>query len=868
MGLFQRKIDVFGFLDFKRAQDKNYTPGVRFYTVCICSCILPCWLSLHCVLGMVFGNPYPRLLFLILKSRTMITNFFKIAFRQVRKNLVFSTISIVGLSVAIASAILLLVYIRGEWSYDRFNEDPEEIYRVVFDQYMNTGNYASTPLPVGPALETFFPEVASMTRLSTGFNSLVRSGEHTFFEDIAFVDSGFVNIFNLKYVNGDPVDALAAPNQLLISESIATKYFGDTDPLGKVLEVGSSGNFNATIKAVFQDFPQESHIRFDMAMPFSTLEKIYGKESTSLWRQMPSNYTYVRLKDMANVDNLRSKLPDFVQKNVGGELEEYEKYELNLQALLDIHLFSTYGRESDRGSLTTLYLLGLIGLLLIIIAGINYINYSIAGFSRRIKELSVRKVMGASRLSLIKQFLGETLFVVMLAGLLGMVLAEVFLPLFNQISGKNFEVAALRNGSVYLALATALPFLCLMAGLFPSFFLTGFKLSEAMKGKVSKFSIANFSRKGLVVAQFSVSIGLIVGTLVVWNQMEFIREKIRPRANEQVAVFKINSELSKRFATLSQSLLEFPGIMSVAGGSNMPSFYGDSWPVHRPGADQPIQTENYAIQGDYLNTMGYQLLAGRFLNPNSSEDVNRGFVLNRQAVRALQFSSPEEAIGEPISWGGENKKEGIIIGVIEDFYFNSLKDEVKPAIIQFAPYDWMKSQFLAVRFFPSREEGLVTHIQKTVEDIDPKWHAAVTYLDENFMEVHQKDIQLGRVFSAFACLALLISCMGLFGLVAFATVRRTKEIGIRKVLGASVLNIVELISKEFLILVLIAMIVVLPISWYGMHRWLENFVYHIPLRPWVFLQAGLVAILVAMMTIGYQSIRAALADPVNSLRDE
>lgn len=798
----------------------------------------------------------------------MFINFLKIAFRQIRKNLVFSSISIAGLSVAIASAILLLVYIKGEWNYDRFNEQPEDIYRVVFDQYLNSGSYATSPLPVGPALEQDFPEIKAMTRLSTGFNSLVRFEENTFFENVAMVDSGLVDIFNLTYSKGKPLEALSAPNQLLISESMAQKYFGDADPIGQVLEIGSSGSFNAAVKAVFQDFPQESHIRFDMAMPFSTMEKIYGKESTALWQQMPSNYTYVRLGEMADVEVLRSKLPAFAEKYVGADLEAYDKYELNLQPLLDIHLHSSYGRDTGGGSLVTLYLLSLIGLLIIAIAGINYINYSVAGFSKRIKELSVRKVMGASRKSLIKQFLGETILTVLLAGIVAAVLAELLLPVFNEVAGKNFQLVNLRDWSVYLVLLIAIPLLGIVAGAFPAFFLTGFRLSDSLKGKVSKFSIANASRKGLVVGQFAVSIGLIVGTLVVWNQMNFIREKIRPTTDEQVAVFKVNNELSERFATLKQELLQFPGILSVAGGSNIPSFYGDSWPVHRAVLDQPVQTENYAIQGDYLQTMGYQLLAGRFLNPQSSEDVNRGFILNQKAVQALQFSSANEAIGQPLIWGGDNRKDGTIVGVIEDFYFNSLKDEVQPAIIQYAPFDWMRSQFVAVRFYPAKGDGMIRHIQETVKGIAPNWHADVKYLDENFMEIHQKDMQLGRVFSAFSFLALLISCMGLFGLVAFATVRRTKEIGIRKVLGATVLNIVGLISKEFLMLVLIALILVVPLSWYGMHRWLENFAYHISLKPWIFAQAGLIAVVVAMLTISYQSIKAALADPVASLRDE
>ena len=695
----------------------------------------------------------------------MIQNIVKIAFRQLWKNLFYAIISIVGLSVAIASALLMLVYLRGEWNFDRFHQKPEQVCRVVFDSYLDMGKFATSPLPVGPTLQSDFPEIEAMTRVSMGFNSLVRYEDNKFFETLAFVDTGLTQVFTLPFIAGDPADALSAPNQLIISEQAAKKYFGDQDPIGKTLTIGSSGKLNSVVGGVFQDFPQNSHFRFDIALPFSTFEKVWG--APSLWMQMPANYTYLRLQEQAEIQALAAKLTDFAERHVGEQLEDWEEnYQLALQPLLDIHLYSNYGREIGSGSLKTLYLLALIALMVLIIAGINYVNYATARFSKRIREVSIRKVVGASRKNLVYQLIGETFLTVLIAGLFAIVLAELFLPAFNAAAGKAYQSVDLHEPAFYLALALIIPLIGLGAGLFPALFLSGFRPAEALKGKISNLSIAHFSRKSLIVLQFTASIVLLAATFIVWRQMDFIRQSIRPDSGEQVAVFQINNRLAEKFETLKQELTKQPGVQSVSAGSNVPTFYGDSWPVRLDLNSEPVQMENYAVQDDFIETMGYELIAGRGLSSNLTSDVESGFVLNETAVKMLGFSDPESVLGQTILWGGDAKKKGTVVGVIKDFYFQSLRDKVEPAVLQFAPYDWMTSQFTALRFNLKNPGELREAIKEAVASIDPNWHADVKFLDENFLKLHEKDQQLGRVFGAFALLAIFISCIGLFGLAA------------------------------------------------------------------------------------------------------
>lgn len=797
----------------------------------------------------------------------MYQNFIKIAFRQLRKNRFYATISISGLALSMACCLLMLAYLQNEWAFDRHHQQPENIYRLVFENYLEQGPFATTPLPIAPALAAEIPEIKATTRVATGLKTLARYQDKQFFETLAFIDTGFTEVFNLEVIQGDQSSMLTQPKGLLISESYAQKYFGDTDPIGETLEIGSSGALYSTVTGIFRDFPQNSTVQFDLALPFKTFETVYGP--ADLWQQMPGNYTFLRLNENAAIAAVEGKLIPFTERHLGEELPDWQQnYQMALQPLLDIHLHSHYGRESGVGNLKTLYLLGLIALLVLVIAGINYVNYSTARFSKRAKEISIRKIIGAGRKTLIGQFMLETLLTSILAGIIALLLAQLFLPGFNLISGKNFQAHHLNQTWFYTAAIGIMLLVGLIAGIFPALFLSGFQPMDSLKGKFHQLSTANISRKGLVVVQFAASVTLLVATLVVWQQMDFVRESIRPKVSEQVGVFQVNSKLSDQFQTLQEELLQIAGVESVAGCSNVATFTGDSWPMQLDRNSPKVQTENYAIQGDFLKTMGYELLAGRGLDKDRSSDQESSFVLNETAVKAFGFDSPEAALGKRALFGGDGKKEGLIVGVIKDFHFQSFHERVEPAVIHFAPYDWMRSQFVAVRFQSSETDRLQAAVKEIVDALDPTWHADLQFLDEHFMDLHQSDLQQGRIFGAFALLAIFISCLGLLGLATFAAEQRTKEIGIRKVLGASMAGIFRMLSTDFLRLVLIAFMLAVPISWYLMNNWLESFTYRINISIGVFFLAGLSALLIALFAVSYQSLRAAVANPIDSLRSE
>ena len=799
----------------------------------------------------------------------MIRNYLKIALRNLFRHRLYSSISIMGLAISIACCLLMLLYIHSELTYDTHHDQPEKIYRLVFDNYMDMGAFATTPFPIGRELKNDFPEIKAMTRLSKGFRSLVRFENQKFFENISFVDTGLINVFKLDFVMGNPYQILSEANQVILSESTAKKFFGNENPMGKTMEIGSSGSLNSVVTGVFKDFPQNSTIEFDLATSFATFTKAWGKPD--LWEQMPHNFTYIRLRDDTQEKDFAAKLPDFAKRHVGGEIENWQSlYKLALQPLLSIHLRSDLNRDNSKGNLATIKLLATIAFLVLLIACINYVNYATARFARRAREVSIRKVVGAGRGQLIRQFLGETLLISFFAGALAMVVAEMLLPSFNLISGKIFISNDLHQSYIYGGLSGIILLVGFGAGIFPALFLSGFRPAEVLKGKFANLSVATTSRKGLVILQFTASIVLLVATLVVFNQMQFVRTSILSDSQNQVVVFQINRKIAEKFEPLKQQLLKISGVLNVSGGSNMPTFYGDSWPLSKTNNPdgEYIQTENYAVENDFIETLGYELIAGRALSKEIASDVTAGFVLNERAVKTQGFESPEAALGQTLYWGGDEKKKGTVVGVVKDFHFESLHAKVEPAVLQFAPYKWMTSQFVAVSMNAKNFETLQNNIQKEVARIDPEWLADLKFLDDNFFELHQTDLQQGRIFGAFALLAIFISCLGLLGLATFSAEQRTKEIGIRKVLGASIGNLIGLLSRDFLKLVVIALLVATPLAWYGMREWLSNFAYRIDLEWWMFVIAGMSALGIAFLTVSFQSVKAALANPVESLRNE
>jgi putative ABC transport system permease protein len=798
----------------------------------------------------------------------MIKNYFKTAFRNLWRNKVFSSINIFGLAFGLSCCLMMVLFIKNELSYDRFNKNVKSIYRVAFSDYLNEGGQATTPLPIGPALKEQLPEIKAFTRVSTMDPYLMKYGTNEYFEPISFADEDMFKIFSFPFKEGNPYTALKDPNSIVISEQMAKKYFGDEDPLNKIVRIGSNGSLNSRVTGVFKKLPQNSQLQFNCLVSFSTMYKLGW--TTNLWQQMPGNYTYVLLNDAGDAKKLTAKLPAFVQHNDGNELSKDISYDLMLQPLSSIHLQSKLKSElPGAGNIAYIYLFSAIAFIILLIASINFVNFATASAVKRAKEIGVRKVIGAGSLQLIKQFLSESFITYLLASLVALLLARLLLPVFNLISGKFFVFNDMMQVSVVAGLVLMGMVAGSVAGLFPAWSISRLSSIEALKGSIGSAGKKVILRKALVTIQFTASMALMVASAVVFQQMKYIRQQSSLKQGDQVIVFPINSKLVKGYDALKNQLTANNNILSVTGSTNVPGFTHDSWPIRLTENSDAVQTENYVADDNFFKTMNFPILAGRELNAKNAADIKEGFVLNETAAHELGFHNIQDAIGKTILWGGgKEKKHGSITGVVKDFHFASLHEKIAPALVQFAYYDWMTYNYLLVKLHPVNFNNTIDFIKKAVASFDANWLVDYKFFDENFAALHKKDKQQGQVFAAFAIIAILISCLGLFGLTMYATQQRVKEIGIRKVLGSSVAGIVNLVSKDFIRLIIIATLIAFPISWWAMNKWLEDFAYRIQINWLIFLEVGILTIFLALITVGFLAVKAAIANPVKSLRTE
>jgi len=798
----------------------------------------------------------------------MIKNYFKTAFRNLWRNKIFSSINIFGLAFGLSCCLMMVLFIRNELSYDHFNKNIKSIYRVAFSDYLNQGGCATTPFPVGPALKDQLPEIKAFTRVATMDPYLMKYGVNEYFEPISFGDEELFKIFSFPFKEGNPNTALRDPNSIVLSEPMAKKYFGNEDPLNKIVKIGSTGSLNSRVTGVFKKLPQNSQLQFNCLVSFSTMYKLGW--TTNLWQQMPGNYTYVLLNTPGDAKKVSAKLPSFVQHNDGNELSKDISYDLMLQPLGNIHLQSKLQSElPSAGNMSYIYLFGAIAIIILAIACINFVNFATANAIKRAKEIGIRKVIGAQRLQLIKQFLSESFITYLLASLMALLLAQLFLPVFNFIAGKSFVVSDIIQPVIVVGLLLIGIITGFVAGLFPAWSISQLSSIAALKGSVGNSGRKVILRKALVTVQFVASMALMVASAVVFQQMKYIRNQSSLKQRDQVIVFSINNKLAKGYDALKNQLTSNSNILSVTGSTNVPGFTHDSWPIRLTESSEAVQTENYVADDNFFQTMNLSILAGRELTAKNATDIKEGFVLNETAVHALGFQNIQEAIGKTILWGGDKeKKHGSIVGVVKDFHFASLREKIAPALVQFAYYDWMTYNYLLVKLHPGNLHSTIDFIKKTVASYDANWLVDYKFFDENFATLHKKDEQQGQVFATFAVIAILISCLGLFGLTIYATHQRVKEIGIRKVLGASVTGIVNLLSKDFVRLIIIAAFIAFPISWWAMNKWLEDFAYRVQINWMIFLEVGISTILLALITVSFLAIKAANANPVKSLRTE
>ena len=791
----------------------------------------------------------------------MISNYFKIAFRNLWRHKWFSLLNISGLAIGLTAGFLIFLYVSFERSYDSFHSKGDRIYKVVADiktpsEVINGDRPA---WPVAPNLETEFPEIESSVRI-LDFQALVQVGNQKFNEEGSIAaDSSFFKVFDFELIKGNQNTVLKAPFNVVLSETTAKKYFGDEDPIGKSIKIFETEN-TAEVTGVMKDIPVNSQIQADLILSMASFTA--NSDLDEQW----SNYSpagYILLKPGTNPKQLEQKFPAFLEKKSGTAMKESQMFvTLFLEPYEEVYLYSERG-GNVQGSINNVYVFSFVALFILIIACINFINLTTARSVERAKEVGIRKVVGAQKRQLGLQFLGESVIVCILAFFFTLGLVYLLLPFFNEMAGKVVSENLFSYPSYILLLFIVAAGLGLVAGVYPAIVLSSFKPVSVLKGRFSAGKKGVVLRKGLVISQFIISIILIIGTLVIYNQMNYMRNTELGFSKEQVVVLRPNGHPSQ--VALQQAVENIPGVKETSFGSSIPgggnaAAYSEL--ENKQGDFQIANLAVYFVDFNYMDLFDINVLAGRGFSEDFATDTTQAMVVNERVVQLLGFSSPEEAIGKKFrQWG----REGQIIGVVQDFHYTSLKEKIEPLTMRIEPD---RNSLLTVKVDPR-------NIQNTIASIEEEWNKLIPqqpfdyyFLDEFFDRQYRAEERFGNLVLYFSILAIFISCLGLLGLASYSTLQRRREIGIRKIVGASVTGIVHLLSYEFLKLVLFAFLIASPLAWLLMDVWLQDFAYRINIQWWVFVVAGLSAVSIALLTVSFQAIKAALANPVNSVRVE
>lgn len=806
----------------------------------------------------------------------MYRSYFKMGWRNLLKNRSLFIINLTGLALGIGTCLIIMMFVLDELSYDRYNEKADRIIRIVLKGKVNGEviKEAVTPAPVASTLKAEFPEVEEATRLRrfwspeiTYKNTKYRNSE------LAFVDPNFFQVFTLPFLKGDPKNALAEPNTIVLTKDEALKYFGKEDPINKLLELTDSGE-QYKVTGIIENVPDNSHFHFDL---FASMEGLaHAKENN--W--MASNYyTYMVLNEDADYKLFESKLPAIIQKYMGPQVEQmgmtFEKFKKNgneiglfVQPLTDIHLHSDFDNQSELetgGDLKLVYIFPGVAIFMLLIACINFINLSTAGATKRNKEVGVKKVLGSKRSQLIHQFMTESFISTAGAMILAIFLVVLVLPLFNQLSGKNLEISFLINPIVLTALFVLLILITLLAGSYPAFFLSSVKPIFALKNKITTGGQSKGIRSILVVFQFIVSAGLIFSIIIMNQQMSYIQNKKIGYDRDQLLVLRESHLLGTNENAFKNQLLDDPRIESITMSAFVPAGPSDNNMSNiYPGQQHEAvrRTIVYNIDENYIPTMGMEILEGRNFTEGSGND-SLNVIINETAVRT--FGLGDNPIGKILTenWGENGKRSLTVIGVIKDFHFRSLRETIEPLIMLNNPYGG-----LIIRTKTEETAALVSSLEKKWKSFDVEEPFSYALLNELYNESYLTEQKMGNIMKIFGALTIFVACLGLFGLVTFTAEQRVKEIGIRKVLGANVTEIVSLLSKDLIVLVSISFIIAFPVGYYLMDKWLQDFAYKIDVQWWVYVLAGLATLLIAFFTISFKTIKSALANPVDSLRSE
>jgi putative ABC transport system permease protein len=807
----------------------------------------------------------------------MIRNFLKVAFRGLARYKGFTIINIAGLTLGLTACLLIGLFVWDEKQYDKQVPGGENVYRVYNEHKNKNGNQnmAVTAPMYATTLKKDFPEVEQATRvmMTSDYKHLFENGAVKLYEEQGFfVDSTFPEVFPLELKQGSWKNALDGRNSIVISETMAARFFGRENPVGKEL-IMNKGPY--LVKAVFKQDPK-FHLQFNFLVPVAALWLPEKRMESWGWQQF---YTYAKLKAGTEATALDAKFRQAVQKIATPTPDEKEyKYTPHLQSLQDIHLYSANFKfdKAQRGNSTYVKVLTIIAAFIILIACFNFVNLATARSLRRAKEVGVRKAIGAERKDLFFQFIGETVLLALISVLIAVGLTCLCLPWLNDFTNKHISYSLFIN-PVMLSLLLVLALVVgILAGFYPAFVISGFRPVKVLKGILPQNAVSGnvqWLRHGLVVLQFSLSVLLIISAAIVHKQVSFMHNKDLGFNKEQIMFFPMRGDnMTKNYTSFKQQLQQVPGIESVSIGYGFPgdAVAGDEVIVPRNGEPKTYPATQLMVDEDYIKTLGLQLVAGRDFSKEMRTDVDEAFIINEKAVKELGFGTPQQALGQPLAWNPwgakpDSLKRGKIIGVVKDFHYKSLYDPLEIAILQIFPGAVWK---VAIKMKTAGIDNTISGVQQVWNRFTPDMPIEYRFLDDSFEQMYIAEDKLKILITLFTAVALFVGCLGLFGLAAYSAERRRKEVGIRKVLGASVQGVVLLLSKDFIKLVAIAFLIASPIAWYFMHQWLQDFAYRTTIGVWIFVAAAIVTIAIALITVSFQAIRAATANPVKSLRTE
>ncbi len=812
-------------------------------------------------------------------QRTMLSNYLKIALRSLLRQKSYSAINIIGLAVGMACCLVLALFVLEELSFDTDVPNSNRIYRTIATiQRPSEGSSSIIPnsqFPLATALLADIPEIERAVRLNANGKALLANGEKKFLEKrVMFADDGYFQLFPSEFLAGNAEMALKNPESIVLTEELAQKYFGTENPIGKTLQMDNGEYF--TISAVIKNNPQNRHLRFDALIPMQKLINAWSKNGvdiSKMWFAFTDQYTYIQVKPNTNAEALRSKFPGFVEKNMGNLLKRIgRKFTLDIQPLTEIHLHPKEGEIQPQGNITTLRIAGSIALVILVLACINFMNLSTARSTRRAREVGMRKVFGAVRGQLVMQFLSESVVISLIALVLAVVFVEISLPFVNGVMNTHLAVGYLSNAAQILAFVAFAMIVGVAAGTYPALVLSGFAPIRVLKGAFMRTSSGAALRKVLVVMQFSISIVLIAGTIVVLQQLDYTQTKDLGFSKEQLLTISLpnDSAFATRRESMKEALRAVAGVRSIAGADFVPGDDGMSQnPIALEGApsDKNVLVKRFFVDEDFISTMGLSLTEGRNYSAAITTDASEGFLLNESAAKALGLTNGNgKSIGTRLEWFGNNPtRKGQVLGVVKDFHFESLHNQISPAVFILAKSDLTR---FVVRLNTPDVRGAMAQIESIWNKFAPNAVMEYSFVDDNFNKLYQSEQRMGRIVTVFAGMAIFIASLGLFGLAAFSAEVRTKEIGVRKVLGASVASIIGLLSKDFLVLVSVAIVLAMPLAYWASTVWLQDFAYRVELSWWVFASSGAVAVMIAFMTVAAQAWRAAEANPVQSLKSE